>query len=148
MRLPDESKRRGMRNAIAAAPVAFHRSSAPLSPANHLVNLCVHDPFEMIGDGRLNVDELLRQRFGQERRLVDSFEWGIELFGHLEIGRRTAGRGWPFIEPPGQLVGRFAVRAEPADDVLGRNGGEVTERSQAEAAEDVREVGLFEDGYR
>jgi hypothetical protein len=88
------------------------------------------------------------QPFGEhppgERGHVHPVQRLVVRVRDVQIGRRPAYRQWPMIEPGGEPVRQRSVEPEPAEHVGGGQRGEVTQRLDAQPAQQVGQFGPFQ----
>src|SRR5215216_5301572 len=93
-------------------------------------------------------DQLVGQGLGGEGGGVDPVGRGGELGRHAEVGRGAAGSLGVLVEAAGQAGGPGALGAEAGGQVGPWQGGQDAEGAQAEADQQVGEVGAVEGGHR
>jgi hypothetical protein len=93
-------------------------------------------------------DQLVGQGLGGEGGDVDPVGRGVELGRHAEVGWGAAGASWVLVEAGGQAGGAGAFGAEAGGQVDAGQGGQVAEGAQAEADQQVGEVGAVDGRHR
>src|SRR5512132_3683443 len=93
-------------------------------------------------------DQLVGQGLGGEGGDVDPVGRGVELGRHAEVGWGAASSLGVLVEAAGQAGGAGALGAEAGGQGGPWQGGQVAEGAQAEADQQVGEVGAAEGGHR